>query len=251
MPRWLLRAAGAFLAAVSLLCLWGAIATIGLPSPAPLSFTIPILVGLIGGSLWGLAKSIRLLMGRPTHGGLIGPIGLQVIAWFFLAIPVVIITVGIMQRGPRPFIERPVYVAVRLLLFVGIFFTLRRLAASRQRGTCDCSLPPRDDIHRLACELIQWHIAEWTPRLPADLRAFPQHVLEERAIAGHRALFGLQRLELETGGALIVFQVFVYTWKAPSLVSIQRVGRTYAEGLMIDPEGTVRPAPRDIMSAFR
>jgi hypothetical protein len=156
-----------------------------------------------------------------------------------------------MQNGANPLIERPIYVAVRLLFYIGIFFSLRGLAASRERGTCDCSLPPRDDIHRLACELIKSHIAEWTPRLPADLSAFPKQLVEERAIAGHRALFGLQRVALEAGGELIVFQVFVYTWKAPSLVSIRRVGRTYADGLLISPEGSVLPAPREIMSAFR
>jgi hypothetical protein len=38
-------------------------------------------------SLWGIEKSVRLILGWHTHGGLIGPTALRIVGVFFLLLP--------------------------------------------------------------------------------------------------------------------------------------------------------------------
>ena len=128
LPRWVQIVGGIFLGLVALLCLWGSLALLSLPrKPSPVFFYGVVLI-LFTGSCWVLNKGARLVAGRPVEGGLIGHIGLHVSAWLFLLIPVAAMLAG-------TFWEAPVLLrSLQTVLYVSIFFVLRRMAISRSSG---------------------------------------------------------------------------------------------------------------------
>ena len=117
-------------------------------------------------------------------------------------------------------------------------------------GQSNCAKPYSDDIQRFACDLIDTHIAEWRLRLPADLAAFPIEAFDYRVVSGRHATIGLHKETISNGDVLVVFQVFIHTWQSPTFLAIGKVGRIYAEGLVISRDGVHR-APNDLMWEFR
>lgn len=118
-------------------------------------------------------------------------------------------------------------------------------------GPCKCRQPYGDRLAVAACEQIERHLRAWRSRLPADLAAVPWESFEDFDIEGCFATFGLHKHALDHNRTLIVFQVFVHTWSRPTFLSFRRVGRLYAEGLLIGPDGDVQPASDDLMWDFR
>ena len=91
------------------------------PIAAPVGGVIMSVTGF-----WLLTKCARLITGKRTHGGLIGPRGLRLLGWFFLLLPV-----GGLFSGY--FVTHPGRALVQTAAYVGIFFGLRALAARRVR----------------------------------------------------------------------------------------------------------------------
>jgi hypothetical protein len=83
------------------------------------------------------------------------------------------------------------------------------------------------------------------------LPAVPSESFEDLDIEGHYATFGVHKHILEDRRTLVVFQVFVDTWSRPTFLSVRRVGRLYAEGILIGHDGAVDMAPDEIMWEFR
>jgi hypothetical protein len=126
LPRPVQIIGGVFLTLVSLLCLWGSLAILELPpKPSPLFFYAMDFT-LFAGSVWVFAKGVRLVIGHPVHGGLMGPTALQLAAWLFLLIPIGAILAGTFWEG------QVVFRIVQALSYVGIFIVLRRVAAQRK-----------------------------------------------------------------------------------------------------------------------
>lgn len=118
-------------------------------------------------------------------------------------------------------------------------------------GPCKCQQPYGDGLQAAACEHIDRHLRAWQSRLPADLAAVPSELFEELEIDGQHATFGLHRRSLDAGRTLVVFQVFIDTWSRPTFLSFGRVGRLYAEGILVGADGGVSVAPDEVMWEFR
>jgi hypothetical protein len=118
-------------------------------------------------------------------------------------------------------------------------------------GDCSCDEPLRHDLDRQVCAFLRESIGRWRARLPQELSAFPRESHEELGIDERPAIFGLYRQELDSERVLLVFQVFVHTWRRPTFISAEGVGRMYAEGLIVESDGTIAAAPRELMWQFR
>ena len=118
-------------------------------------------------------------------------------------------------------------------------------------GTCSCKGSSRDPIQQVACGAVQASREAWRARLPADLGAVPLEQLEPVVVEGTRMTLGTYKLPLDTGQTVVAFQALVHTWSRPTYLSLGAVGRLYAEGLLVSPEGDVIDAPDDIMWQFR
>ena len=118
-------------------------------------------------------------------------------------------------------------------------------------GRCDCRQPYVDRIQRDACEALQVVLETWSRRLPADLGALPAERSEVLDFNGRQITLETHKQVLTGGGTLVVFQVFLSTWRRPTYLSFGRVGRLYAEGLLISSDGSVQPAPDELMWDFR
>jgi hypothetical protein len=117
-------------------------------------------------------------------------------------------------------------------------------------GQCNCRRPFSDAIQRFACDAIEQQLTAWRERLPGDVDAIPRDAFEYREVDGHAATFAIHR-DTRDAMTLVVFQVFVHTWNKPTFLSIGRVGRVYAEGLLVSADGTVQRAPDDLLWEFR
>ena len=118
-------------------------------------------------------------------------------------------------------------------------------------GRCDCRKPYRDAIQEKVCEAIANQLTRWRTRLPGDLEALPKESFGDQHIDGHRVTFGTYKVPVSTGDTLVVFQALVHTWSRPTFFAIGAVGRMYAEGLLVAPNGEVQIAPDQLLWHFR
>src|SRR5579871_3943648 len=126
LPRWVQVPVGLFLGLFMLLCL-GGVAALVFSSNEKAPIAAPVLgVVLLFPSLWALAKCVRLITGRKTKGGLLGPRALRTIGWLFLAFPVGGLFTGYIR-------ENPMLSVYQAICDVGIFVGLRGLASVRER----------------------------------------------------------------------------------------------------------------------
>ncbi|MEM9555699.1 MAG: hypothetical protein AAGC60_15695 [Acidobacteriota bacterium] len=118
-------------------------------------------------------------------------------------------------------------------------------------GECRCKEPFKEGAETIACELIGELLDRWRDRLPQDLGAVPIEAYEEHLVEGWRLTLGTHRVARDEGGTLVVFQVFVHTWKRPTFFSFGAVGRMYAEGLLVSEDGVVQDAPDEDLWFYR
>ena len=127
LPRWVQVPAGIFFGLVILLCLGGSAALIFSLNEKP-PVAVPVLgIVLLIPCLWALSKCVRLITGRRTQGGLIGPRALRTIAWFFLLLPIGGLFTGYFRTDT-------VFAIIQTFAYIGAFAGLRSLATSRERA---------------------------------------------------------------------------------------------------------------------
>lgn len=126
LPRWVRVPFGFFLGLVILLCLGGAVALV-FSSGEKAPIAAPVLgVVLLLPSLWALAKCVRLVTGRRTKGGLMGPRALRIVGWFFLLLPLGGLFTGYFR-------DHTMTAMFQTLCYIGAFVGLRSLASARER----------------------------------------------------------------------------------------------------------------------
>jgi hypothetical protein len=118
-------------------------------------------------------------------------------------------------------------------------------------GPCKCVKPYRAAIQKLACEILDIRLAQWRGRLPQDLAALPGDHYELEHVEGHRITFATHKRTLPDESTLVVFSALVHTLSWPTFISLGAVGRCYAEGLLVAPDGKVEEAPDAVMWEFR
>lgn len=136
-PRWIEIPAGIVLGLMALLCAVGAISML-LFTPSAKSPVVSIAAGLLilVFSSWCFVKTVRIVFGRPTHGGLFSPLGLRALGVLFLLLPLAGIFTGYYrERGAAAFFQAGTHVV--------IFFALQRLAKARQQRRTE----PGRDLH--------------------------------------------------------------------------------------------------------
>ncbi|MFC4158537.1 hypothetical protein [Chitinimonas lacunae] len=128
LPRWVQIPVGLLLALFTLLCLLGSIVGLFTRNPqAPLLVPLVSLVMIIA-SLWLLLCCARMIFNWRPQQGLIGPGILRLCAWCFLLLPLGSLFTGYLEAYP-------VRTLIQTVVYVSIFFSLRSLAASRERRT--------------------------------------------------------------------------------------------------------------------
>jgi hypothetical protein len=128
LPRWIQVPVGILLALFALFCAFAAIDMVLLAgiksSPSPILAVAVVLILLLA-CYWVLVKCFRLVTGRQTRGGLLGPTVLRVVAVFLLIIPVAGFFTGYYREmGPLAIFQAVMYVFG--------FFGLRQLARKRE-----------------------------------------------------------------------------------------------------------------------
>lgn len=123
-PRWVEIPFGLFLLVVLFFCAIGSATLVVAPPDKnpPLAMAVGSIMVLL--TLWGVEKSVRLISGRPTHGGLMGPISLYFCAMFFLVMPVIALVSGHLQK-------QGILVWLQAVAYPFIAFGLFRLARER------------------------------------------------------------------------------------------------------------------------
>ncbi len=124
--RWIEIPIGIVLGLIAMVCAAGGMSMLLKPyykSPAA-SFIVGVLILVFSG--WCFIKTVRLVTGRPTHGGLMSPLALRILSVFFLMLPVVgIFTNYYRKNGVIAYLQAATYVV--------IFLALLRLARARQQ----------------------------------------------------------------------------------------------------------------------
>ena len=118
-------------------------------------------------------------------------------------------------------------------------------------GRCDCRPPYRNAVEEYACNTIQERLANWRCRLPGDIAAVPNELIENVNVEGCSVTLSTYNVGIDSRGTLVVCQAFVHTWSRPTYLSIGAVGRIYAEGLLLTKDGKVEAASDDLMWRFR
>ena len=129
-PRWVQVPIGLVLGFFTLFCGIASLALLLVPNKQ--SPILAIIVGLILllGCFWVLEKCFRLLTGRKKQGGLMSPMTLRVVSFFFLLLPVAGLFTGYYRE------MGPVAIFQAVMYFFG-FLGLRALAGKREANLDD------------------------------------------------------------------------------------------------------------------
>lgn len=124
-PRWVQVPIGLVLGFFTLFCGVASLALLLVPHKQ--SPILAIIVGLILllGCFWVLEKCFRLLTSRKKQGGLMSPMTLRVVSFFFLLLPVAGLFTGYYRE------MGPVAIFQAVMYFFG-FLGLRALAGKRE-----------------------------------------------------------------------------------------------------------------------
>jgi hypothetical protein len=136
-------------------------------------------------------------------------------------------------------------------VFYGHWSSITLMSFRVAIGRCDCRKPYRDSLQETACGAIEARLASWRDRLPSDLAAVPTELWERERVDGQWVSLGTQKRRLDSGATLVVLQAVVHTWSRPTYLSFGAIGRAYAEGLVVSPDGQVAPAPDHLMWEYR
>lgn len=129
--RWITLLAGILLAPVVVLCALGSLFLILDPVPGKELIRAGAGTVMLLLSAWLGGVVFRLITGRHRReGGLVSPRALRLIAAVFLVLPI-----GGLFSGY--FVEKPIIAIARTIMFLLIFFALRRLAAFRELKESD------------------------------------------------------------------------------------------------------------------
>jgi hypothetical protein len=158
LPRWVEVPVGLLLGFVMLLCL-GGVATLVFSADEKAPVAAPAAgVILVLPSVWALGKCIRLITGRRTQGGLMGPRALRIIGGLFLLLPLGGLFTGYIRNHPM----RSAYQA---LCCVGAFVGLHSLANARDRRTAS-------EAEELEARVRLKRFREMAGKEPEDLAVF-------------------------------------------------------------------------------
>ena len=79
----------------------------------------------------------------------------------------------------------------------------------------------------------------------------PSEWIETQRIEGIDIEFAVMRRELGSDGTLVVVRAFASTWRFPNHLSLGGVGQVRAEGFILNPDGSTRAAPSELLWTFR
>ena len=129
LPRWVRIPAGLVVGMVAVLCAGASLSflPLALHGPIPILGVAVVLV-LVLGCLWVLAKCFRLLTGRKYKGGLMSPRALRVVSYCVLVLPILGLFTGYYRE------MRALAIFQAVMYFFG-FLGLRAMARRREAAT--------------------------------------------------------------------------------------------------------------------
>jgi hypothetical protein len=116
-------------------------------------------------------------------------------------------------------------------------------------GTGSCSGSRRNATLTGLCAEIRARLDRYAVLSQAQIDAVDEQT-EELRIAGKRAELTLFRQVIDAG-TLLVVQGYVPTFWFPTFIGSGGIGHVLAEGIVIDAEGQISPAPDHLMWEYR
>lgn len=128
LPRWVRIPAGLILGLFTLLCALASFALLFTPNKRLPLIAIPVVLLLVLGCVWVLAKCFRLITGRKTRGGLMSPLALRTVSYFLLILPIVGFFTGYFrEKGALAIFQAVAY----FFGFLGLQSLARKRAAEK------------------------------------------------------------------------------------------------------------------------
>lgn len=124
-PKWIRIPVGVMLGLITLLCMVGSATLLITPPEKNPLFGFVVGVILVLGCMWVFEKSVRMVFGLPSKGGLMAPRTIRIVAILFLLLPLAGFFTGY-------YAEKGFIAIARAIGSIGIFFGLNALARSRE-----------------------------------------------------------------------------------------------------------------------
>lgn len=118
-------------------------------------------------------------------------------------------------------------------------------------GSCASGAKSRDARVRELCGRIKARVAALRIRPAEHLRLLPESSTEKERIDGRLIILNTYADPTPSGELIVVVQGFLPTWRFPNYIGIAGIGRMYAEGLVVSPQGGVRDAEGQDMWGYR
>ncbi len=118
-------------------------------------------------------------------------------------------------------------------------------------GCCSSGARSTDQNVRELCARIVARREALRSRPSEQLRSLPECQTERERVNGRLVVLNTYAARVPSGELLLVVQGFLPTWRFPNYIGVTRIGRMYAEGLVVATDGSVRDAEDDYMWGYR
>ena len=119
-------------------------------------------------------------------------------------------------------------------------------------GDCSCTeLHARHPVVRAICEALLQRLAVLEDHAKHKKHSIPAEWVERQSIDSHEVEFAVLRHDLGSEGTLVVVRAFAPTWRFPNYVGLGGIGQVRANGFILAPDGSTRPAPPESLWEYR
>ncbi len=118
-------------------------------------------------------------------------------------------------------------------------------------GRCSSGATSTDQDVRDLCARIVARREALRSRPSEHLRSLPELQTERERVNSRLVVLSTYADPVPSGELLLVVQGFLPTWRFPKYIGVTRIGRMYAEGLVVATDGSGRDAEDDYMWGHR
>ena len=118
-------------------------------------------------------------------------------------------------------------------------------------GRCSCRERQADPTSQAVCDALMQRLNTLQAKPEESLAEIPEYSEEVVSVLGRFVIFQTYRIPHYEGESMVIVRAFFRTWRRPTWISFQRIGRHFSEAFLVKRDGTRVTAPDDDMWEFR
>jgi hypothetical protein len=118
-------------------------------------------------------------------------------------------------------------------------------------GRCSCTDAQPDPTRQAICRELMSQLNQLRSKPASELEQLPPYAESEQVIAGRKVTFETIVEPFPDAKLIIVKRAFSRSLSRPNWISFQGIGHMFADGFVVQDDGSIQDAPDEWMWDFR